>query len=331
MCALFSATLPPASSARPANAGAADGLRRHRWRALGTSCELQFVCEDEALARQFVGESEDWVADFETRYSRFRPDSLVSRINAAAGRDWVEVDEEMEGFLDFCGSLPFLTRGTLDVTALPVMRIWDYQAPVPRVPADDEIAAALRLVGWAKVQREPGRVRLPEPGMAIDFGGWGKEYAVDAVAALARSLGITRALVDFGHDLHAVGAAPGKPGWHIGLENPADPGGPCRGSLAAADVGIASSGDYLRAFTVGGRRYGHIVDPRSGRPVANGCRQVTVVAPTCLQAGVLSTAIFILGPELGLALAGQSMGVEARVITERAVHQTRGFFRHVVS
>jgi thiamine biosynthesis lipoprotein len=306
-------------------------VRRHRWTALGTTCEVQFACADDALAARFETGAAAWVADFEARYSRFRPDSVIGRINAAAGREWVEIDAEMEQLLDFCASVHFLTQGTLDVTATPVLRLWDYKAAAPRVPTDAEVAAALRLVGWAKVQRVPGRVFLPEPGMALDFGGWGKEYAVDAVAALARSLGITRALVDFGHDLHAVGAAPGKPGWHVGLEDPANPTGPCRGSLAAADLAVASSGDYLRGFTVGGRRYGHIIDPRTGRPVANGCRQATVVAPTCLQAGVLSTTLFILGPEAGLRLAGQTMGVEARILTERAVHQTRGFFRHVVS
>ena len=306
-------------------------VRRHRWTALGTTCEVQFACADDALAARFETGAVAWVADFEARYSRFRPDSVIGRINAAAGREWVEIDAEMEQLLDFCASVHFLTQGTLDVTATPVLRLWDYKAAAPRVPTDAEVAAALRLVGWAKVQRAPGRVFLSEPGMALDFGGWGKEYAVDAVAALARSLGITRALVDFGHDLHAVGAAPGKPGWHVGLEDPANPTGPCRGSLAAADLAVASSGDYLRGFTVGGRRYGHIIDPRTGRPVANGCRQVTVVAPTCLQAGVLSTTLFILGPEAGLRLAGQTMGVEARILTDRAVHQTRGFFRHVVS
>jgi len=328
MCALVStATAPPTA----AFAGDDELVRRRRWAALGTTCEIQFVCADNTLATHFENEAIAWVADFEARYSRFRPDSVISCINAAAGHAWVEIDEEMDRLLDFCASVHFLSQATLDVTATPVLRLWDYKAPAPRLPSDADVAAALRLVGWSKVQRAPGRVFLPEPGMALDFGGWGKEYAVDAVAALARSLGIARALVDFGHDLHAVGAAPGKPGWHIGLEDPSNPTGPCRGSLAVTDLAIASSGDYLRGFTVNGQRYGHIVDPRTGRPVANGCRQVTVAAPTCLQAGILSTTLFILGPTEGLRLAGQTMGAEARIITDRTVHQTRGFFRHVVS
>lgn len=315
----------PATSAAPPTLP-----RRHRWHALGTECEIVFACEDHGLAAAFVAEAVAWVADFEARYSRFRPDSIVSRINAAAG-DWVEIDQETERLIGFCASLHLFTRGALDATAGPLLRVWDYHRAPARLPADSEVEAARRLVGWAKVQLEPGRIRLPEPGMALDFGGWGKEYAVDAVAALALARGLEHVLVDFGHDLMALGRPPGKPAWHVGLEDPFAPGASCRGSLAVSGLGVAASGDYLRGFTLGGRRYGHIVDPRTGRPVANGCRQAVVAAPSCLLAGALSTALLILGPEEGLRLAAELPGVEARVVTDRAVHQSRGFFRHVVS
>lgn len=327
MCAL----VQPSAVQPAASTGANLPLRFLRWRALGTQCEVQYVCADNRRAQAFEAEATAWVAAFEAKYSRFRPDSLVSRINAAAGRDWVEIDAEMDAFLDLCGSLYQLSGGVLDVTALPLMRLWDYKTETPRIPAPDEVAAALRLVGWKKVQRAAGRVRLPLPGMALDFGGWGKEYAVDMIAQLARRHGIEQALVDFGHDLCAVGAAPGKPGWHIGLEDPARPGVACWGSIAARDCGVASSGDYIRGFTSGGRRYGHIIDPRTGRPVANGCRQVTVVARSCVQAGVLSTAVFILGPVTGLRLIEEIMGAEAAIVADHARHQTKGFNRYVVS
>ena len=137
--------------------------------------------------------------------------------------------------------------------------------------------------------------------------------------------------MDFGHDLCAVGCAPGKPGWHVGLEDPSRPGAACWGSIAARDCGVACSGDYIRGFTLNGRRYGHIVDPRTGWPVANGCRQVTAIARSCLQAGVLSTTVFILGPAAGLRLVEEMMGAEAVVVTEHARHQTKGFQNYVVT
>ena len=306
-------------------------LRFLRWGALGTRCEVQYVCQDDGSARAFEAEAVNWVAGFEAKYSRFRPDSLVSRINAEAGLSWVEIDAEMEQFIDLSGSLHQLSQGVLDVTALPLMRLWDYRAATPRIPSEAEIAAAKRLVGWQRIQRAPGRVRLPEGGMALDFGGWGKEYAVDIVSQIARKHGLANALVDFGHDLNAVGAAPGKPGWHIGLEDPDRPGEACWSSIAAHDCGVASSGDYVRGFTLNGKRYGHIVDPRTGWPVANGCKQVTVIAKACLQAGVLATTVFILGPEKGLKLVQDLMGAEACVVTDQARHQTKGFFKYVVT
>lgn len=166
--------------------------------------------------------------------------------------------------------------------------------------------------------------------MALDFGGWGKEYAVDVVAEIARQHQISSALVDFGHDLRAIGSAPDKPGWHIGLEDPARPGDACWGSMAIRDRGVASSGDYRRGFTCNGVRYGHIVDPRTGRPVAHGTRQVTVVAPSCVQAGVLSTTAFILPPAEGIRFIQDSMGAEGCILTADSRHQTRGFFNYVV-
>lgn len=304
-------------------------LLRHRWRALGTVCELQFAAQDPAAATEFIAAAQAWVEAFEARYSRFRADSELSRINRGAGRHWVEVDGEMEQMLGLCAMIHFETGGLLDPTALPVMRLWDYRVPRTCLPSEEEIAGALALVGWEKVQRRPGAVFLPRAGMELDFGGWGKEFAVDAVAQIARNLGLTRVLVDFGHDLHVSEAPEGRPAWHVGLEDPDTPGRH-RGSIAVRNRGVASSGDYLRGFTLGRRRYGHIVDPRTGRPVANGCRQVTVVAPSCLQAGVLSTSAFILGGEAGLRRIQDTYGADGLIVADRVRYQTRGFSGYVV-
>ncbi len=317
----------------PAADAAAEGLplRRLSFHALGTLCEVQYAAPGgDAQAQGFERAAVAWVQAFEAKYSRFRPDSLVSRINAAAGREWVAVDAEMEGLLKLCDTLHFMTQGVLDPTALPLLRLWDYKAAQPRIPADAEIAAARALVGWKQVQRAPGKVFLPAPGMALDFGGFGKEYAVDIVAQIAGDHGIRSALVDFGHDLRAAGRPPGRPAWHIGLEDPRSPGR-SDGSLAVLDRGVASSGDYLRCFTIEGKRYGHIVDPRTGWPVANGCVQATVVAPSCLQAGVLSTTAFVLGVPKGVDFIQSVPGAEGLLITDRVRAQTRGFFNYVAT
>lgn len=317
---------PPAAVAT----GPALPLRQVKFRALGTNCEIQFATADEAQAAAYERAAVAWVQAFEAKYSRFLPGSLISRINDAAGRDWVEVDAEMEQLLKLCDSLHFVTQGVLDPTALPLLRIWNYKVAHTVLPAKAEIEAARALVGWKKVRREPGRIFLPVAGMALDFGGFGKEYAVDMVAQLAGDYGITNVLVDFGHDLRALGAPPGRPCWHIGLEDPKNPSA-TSGSTGVTGKGVASSGDYLRGFTLNGKRYGHIVDPRTGWPVANGCLQATVIANTCLQAGVLSTTAFVLGAEEGVKFIQGFPGAEGLLTTERARAQTRGFFNYVVS
>ena len=320
-------TPPPA----PTGTDAGLPLRKLSFPALGTRCEVQYAAPGgDAQAAAFEQAATSWVNAFEAKFSRFRPTSLLSKINEAAGRSWVEVDAEMEGLLKLCDTLHFMTQGALDPTALPVIKLWDFKAAAPRVPSAGEIAAALGLVGWKKVERTPGKVFLPQAGMALDFGGFGKEYAVDVTAQIAAEHGIRSALVDFGHDLRAVGTPPGRPAWHIGLEDPQKPG-TSSASIALVGKGIASSGDYIRCFTIAGKRYGHIIDPRTGFPVANGCTQATVIAGTCLQAGVLSTTAFILGVPKGIEFIQACPGAEGLLLTERTRAQTRGFFNYVAA
>jgi thiamine biosynthesis lipoprotein len=319
---------PPA----PADTESSVPLRKLTFPALGTNCEVHYAAPGGARqAEEFERRAVGWVQAFEAKYSRFRPDSLISRINAAAGLDWVGVDVEMEEMFKLCDTLHFMTQGILDPTVLPLMRLWDWKVERPSVPAAGEIDAARRLVGWTKVKRAPGRVFLPEKGMALDFGGFGKEYAVDCVAQIALECGLADALVDFGHDLRVLGRPPGKPAWHVGLEDPKNPGTIWSSIALQGNRGVASSGDYLRCFTIEGRRYGHIVDPRTGRPVANGCSQATVIAPNCLQAGVLSTTSFVLGVPKGVDFIQECPGTEGMLLMEKARAQTRGFYNYVVA
>jgi thiamine biosynthesis lipoprotein len=315
----------------PTGAGANLPIRRLTFRAMATQCEVQYAAPGgEAQASRFAVAAEAWVHAFEAKYSRFQPGSIVSRINDAAGKEWVQVDPETEGLLAMCDTLSFMTRGILDPSALPLIRIWNWRADPPVIPDAAAIAAALKLVGWSKVRREPGRVFLPEKGMALDFGGFGKEYAVDIVSLIAKDHGISNSLVDFGHDLRGSGAPPGRPAWHIGLEDPKLPG-KTWASVGLYNKSIASSGDYIRSFTIAGKRYGHIIDPRTGWPVANGCSQATVIADTCLQAGMLSTAAFIGGVEKGLEMIRSVPGAEGLILTDKEKAQTRGFFNYVAS
>jgi len=295
------------------------------FRALGTLCQIQFEGTSSRVAgEQFKAAAIRWVADFESRYSRFLPDSLVSEINRAAGKDWVELDEESDRLFALCQELFFVSRGAFDPTAMPLVKLWNWKADPVVIPAHAAIDQARQLVGLNKVLRRRGAIFLPKEGMSIDLGGIGKEYAVDRVVQIAAQHGIESLLVDFGQDLAMRGTPKGKPAWHIGLEDPAQPG-KCWVGLAIKNRAVATSGDYLRKFEIDGRRYGHIIDPRSGYPVNNGCRAVSVIAPTCTVAGALSTSAFILGPNEGLNLIGNFIGVDGCIITDNTRHETRKF------
>ena len=324
---------PPASPPRFALENVPPtALRKLRFPALGTTCDVQYAAPGgKVQAETFEHAAVSWVSNFEAKYSRFRPTSLVSRINDAAGRAWTEVDEDMERMLQLCDALFAMTSGVLDPTALPLIQLWNWKSRPTALPSEAAITAAQRLVGWNKVQRKPGQIFLPEAGMALDFGGFGKEYAVDLVAQIAADHGIANVLVDFGHDLRVRGAPPGRPAWHIGLEDPRSPGSSAESLAVAGDTGVASSGDYLRHCEIAGRRYGHIIDPRTGRPVANGCQQATIIADTCLQAGVLSTTAFVLGVPRGLEFIQSYPRAEGLLVTDNARAQTRGFCRYVAA
>ncbi len=307
-----------------------DGGRELSFRALGTNCRIFWISTATAHHALVAGVL-DWVARFEAKYSRFWPESLVSQINQAAGGDWIQMDPEAERLFALCHELHFLTRGSFDPTALPLLRLWDWKQQHSRLPQPEEVDAARALVGWQKVQRQPGRIRLAQSGMGLDLGGMGKEYAVDQVLQWIRQNGATSALVDFGADVRVDGPPPaGRSFWHIGLENPKRPGSAWTG-LGLKSGAVATSGDYHRRFELNGVRYGHIVDVRQGRPASHGICAVSVVAPTCTQAGMLSTTAFALGPVEGLRLIELTSGVAGAIVTNSQILVSRRFHEYVAS
>ena len=190
---------------RSTTTGRAAGLEQLTFNAMNTLCRVHFVAPSARVASDFQNETLRWIAWFEAQYSRFIPDSLISRINAAAGEHWVEIDPEAAALFKLCGEMTFLTRGAFDPTALPLIRLWNWKANPPVIPTDSQIAAARELCGWNKVQFRPGGIFLPREDMCIDLGGIGKEYAVDRVVTLALQRGIENVLVDFGQDVRVNG------------------------------------------------------------------------------------------------------------------------------
>lgn len=264
------------------------------FQAMACGCELQLEGADrpalEAAARAAVAE----VQRIEHTYSRYRADSVVSRINAAAGQPgFVPVDAETASLLGFAGQLHALSDGLFDITSGVLRRAWDFRAG--RVPHDAELQALLPLVGWPHVERRADGVRLAQAGMELDFGGFGKEYAADRAAAALLAAGVTHGFVNLGGDLRVLGPrADGRP-WRLGIQHPRQPGATVA-TLELVQGALATSGDYERFFEHGGRRYCHLLDPRSGWPVQH-WQSVSITAPVCVAAGAMSTIAMLKGPD----------------------------------
>ncbi len=265
---------------------------------MGSPCEIQLYDGAGGAAAPMLRAAVAEVARLERKYSRYREDSLTSRINRSAGDpEGVVVDEETAGLLDYAQTVHRESDGLFDITSGILRRVWDLKSG--RLPGEDAIAEVRRRIGWQKVSWRRPRLVLPVPGMEVDFGGYVKEYAADRAAELCRRLGARHGLVDLAGDLSLVGAHPDGAPWNVGVR---DPGrrGEALASVRLDRGAIASSGDYERCLVASdGRRYGHILDPRTGWPVESGFAHVSVVASHCLIAGTASTVAMLKGARDG--------------------------------
>jgi thiamine biosynthesis lipoprotein len=266
--------------------------RRLAFKAMGSPCELHLHTESQARFAEITAAALAEIARLERKYSRYREDSLTSQINARAGDpDGILLDDETASLLDYAGLAWTQSGGLFDITSGVLRRAWDFRSG--RLPSRGQIEALRPLVGWDKLGWRRPHLVLPRPGMQLDFGGYVKEYAADRVAELCRELGLAHGLIDLGGDLACVGAHPDGSPWRVGIRHPRAPAGAIA-SLALAQGGVATSGDYERCLIVGGQRYAHLLNPKTGWPV-RGLASVTVVASHCLVAGTASTIAMLKG------------------------------------
>lgn len=260
-----------------------------RFRAMASPCEVLVDGASPGAVGELVHLAAGEVRRIEAHWSRYRDDNIVHAINTAGGRP-VKVDDETARFLDYAQHLHAFSDGLFDVTSGVLRRIWRFDGS-DRVPDARQIAAVLPLVGWQHVRWTAPWLRMPA-GMEIDFGGIGKEYAVDRALALVTARTQLPVLVNCGGDLAVSGPRRNGSAWQVGIEIP---GRPQRPVVPLARGAIASSGDAHRFLLKDGIRYPHVLDPRTGRAVTGGPRTVTVRAATCTEAGVLSTLALLHG------------------------------------
>jgi thiamine biosynthesis lipoprotein len=230
------------------------------------------------------------VKRIETKFSRYIDSSIVGQINAKAGLAWVSCDDETRGLLEYANTLFVHSGGLFDITSGVLRRVWDFGKS--KVPSEEELKQVLPLIGWNKLERLDNNVRLNKKGMQLDLGGFGKEYAVDRVATIFLENGVTSALINFGGDVRALGTKPDGDPWHIGIQDPRQLDR-CFATLSLSQGALATSGDYERFFELGGQRYCHILNPKTGMPVSY-WRSVTVLAPLASASGATSTIAMLL-------------------------------------
>jgi thiamine biosynthesis lipoprotein len=275
------------------------------FQAMASPCEVLVDSDDPAEARRALELARAEALRIERKFSRYRDDNLLHRIHRAGGAP-VEVDEETGLLLDYAAACHEMSGGMFDITSGVLRRVWTFDGS-DRVPAPEAIQEALRNVGWERVEWRKPILTLPA-GMEIDFGGIGKEYAVDRAAAQVAAETRAAFLVNFGGDLSASGPRRGERPWIVGLDDPTHTGESTLGRVNLWRGGLATSGDARRFVTWKGRRLGHILDPRTGWPVEDAPRSVTVLARNCLEAGTLSTLACLQGAKAREFLEAQ--GVE---------------------
>ena len=282
-----------------------DGLFwRATFFAMGSPCEV--LC-DTSIRKEasFIADivaSEAW--RIEDKFSRYISGSIVDEINLASGAP-VRVDEETANLIDFASTMYDLSDGRFDISSGVLRRVWTFDGG-SRIPSKSEIAAAMSYVGWQKVTWQDRVLTMP-PEMQIDLGGIGKEYAVDNATRLIREQSRVACLVNFGGDLAVTGPSGCPSSWHVGREKLQGSSG-CSESVIDLKAGaLATSGDTRRFVLNGGKRYGHILDPTTGWPIAGAPASITVANNTCVEAGMLCTLAMLQGKDAEDFLARENV------------------------
>ncbi len=275
-----------------------------RFHAMASPCELFLEIEDHDTASLLLEAVVAETLRIEAKFSRYRRDNIVYTINTSNGNP-VEVDEETALLLDFADKCYKLSEGLFDITAGVLRRVWDF-SPGALPPSAADVEKCLQHIGWDRITWQPPCITLP-PGMEIDLGGIGKEYAVDKAALLLGQQIDASFIVNFGGDLFINKPRKNGQPWKIGIDDPQATGRKAVGQLEVSQGGIATSGDARRFILHRGKRYGHILNPRTGLPVEGGPHSVTVTAGTCMEAGMLATFAILHGGDAANFLKAQNV------------------------
>ncbi len=293
------------------------------WSVMGTDLFITVYREssDAELASADLDAAFAAVSEIDDLMSLYKPDSELTALNASAGQGATSVSAHTFAVLDAADHYAALTDGAVDVTVEPLVRLWGFfDVADASVPGQDRIDEALAKTGMHRLTLDRvSRTAALEPDVRVDLGGIAKGYGVDQALAVLRERDVPAALVNLGGTVGVLGAHPAGRPWIVGIRHPRE--NQLIGEIRLQDGAVSTSGDYDRYFEHDGKRYSHIIDPRTGWPV-EGVYAVTVVAPNATAADALSTAAYVLGRDDGLALLSMCAGVEGVMVEPNANQET---------
>ena len=285
---------------------------REKQTKMGSPFEITAVHADPDLARAAIAAAWQEIDRLEDMISSWRQTSETSAVNRAAGVEPVAVSPELYGLINRALKVSALSGGAFDITFASAGRFWDFRSG--KLPDPAAVAKAVGAIDYRNVRLDPDKqtVFLAKSGTSIGFGAIGKGYAANRALRVMVAMGVKSGLVNAGGDLVATGVQEDGAAWKISIQHPRE-----RTRLLAqlrlTEQAVVTSGDYERFFVVGGKRYSHIIDPRTGYPV-EGMQSVTVICPDAELADALATTVYVLGAEKGLELVDRLKSVDAIVV-----------------
>ncbi len=283
---------------------------------MGSRFEITVVAGNQTQADSRIDQAVAEIRRIEKMISSWDPESETSEVNRQAGVQPVQVSGELFELISRCLELSKLTDGAFDISYASMDRLWKFDGSMKELPSAEEIKASVERVGYQKIRldEELKTVFLPEKGMKIGFGAIGKGYAADKAKDLLLKQGVAAGIINASGDMSSWGTQPGGKPWQVAITNPMDKT-KSFGLLPMGEGAVVTSGDYEKFVRFNGKRYSHIMDPRTGYP-ATGIVSVTVFAPRAELADALSTAVFVMGIETGLDRIDQLEGIECIIVDD---------------
>ena len=296
---------------------------------MGTVFEVSIYTADKYIAEKVFNDIVQEINRLDYLMSNYKKESVLSKLNKNATTEPADCNNELAYVIEQSIQYSDITDGAFDITIGPLMKMWGFYKKQGRIPGKEELESVLESVSYKNIiieekvikslSKNPVTVKtvfFKNTGTQIDLGGIGKGYAVDMATRVLKQNGINSALINFAGNIYTMGTPPGKDSWVIGLQHPRESEG-LLGLFEIKDKAVSTSGDYEKFFTIEGKRYSHIIDPRTGYPVKD-IVSVTIVTDNATRADALSTGVFVLGLEKGMTLIEKLPDVEGIIIYEDA-------------